>query len=104
MKILHTLALLAASSVSLSIASPLLREQPRQDSGAAIAGGVNICAAVVGFSNGCVNTSTVDSPLFFVCANGLQTLFTCAGGGCRQQNAANLPTCDDGQLFNGTIL
>lgn len=67
------------------------------------AGGANICAAVQGTLNGCVESAAVDQPLFFTCSNGIQTLFTCDGG-CRQQNAANLPTCDNGQLFNGSVV
>lgn len=67
------------------------------------AGGVNICAAVQGTSNGCVESAAVAEPLFFTCSNSVQTLFTCDGG-CRQLNAANLPTCDNGKLFHGSVV
>lgn len=89
------LAALVAMHTSLCLAFPLIGT--RQD------GGVNICAAVQGSSNGCVESAAVATPLFFVCANGVQTLFTCDGG-CKQQNAANLPTCDNGQPFNGSVV
>jgi hypothetical protein len=62
---------------------------------------INICQTVQ-TQNGCIQSASFSSPIFFTCVNGQQTLFTCDGG-CRQQNAANLPTCDNGQLFNGTI-
>lgn len=62
---------------------------------------VNICQTVQ-TQNGCIQSASFSSPIFFTCENGQQTLFTCDGG-CRQGNAANLPTCDNGKLFNGTI-
>lgn len=62
---------------------------------------VNICQTVQ-TQNGCIQSASFSSPIFFTCVNGQQTLFTCDGG-CRQENAANLPTCDNGKLFNGTI-
>ncbi|CAN8103631.1 unnamed protein product [Discula destructiva] len=68
------------------------------------AGGVNICGSVPpGTLNGCIESAAVAQPLFFVCANNVQTVFTCDGG-CRQQNAANLPTCDNGQPFTGSLV
>ncbi|POS72320.1 hypothetical protein DHEL01_v209281 [Diaporthe helianthi] len=62
---------------------------------------VNICQTVQ-TQNGCIQSASFSSPIFFTCVNGQQTLFTCDGG-CRQENAANLPTCDNGKLFNGMI-
>lgn len=94
MKFSPALAALVTLQSSLVLAFPLVARQ---------AGGVNICAALQGTANGCVKSGAVDQPLFFTCANGVQTLFTCDGG-CKQQNAANLPTCDNGQLFNGSVV
>lgn len=95
MKIYKTLAAaLVAAQSSETLGAPLLTRQ---------AGGVDICAAVQGTLNGCVESAAAGQPLFFTCSNGTQTLFTCDGG-CRQQNAANLPTCDNGQLFNGSVV
>lgn len=92
--ILATAALTAGTLSSLATGYPLV---------AARQGDVNICAAVQGTQNGCVESAAAGKQaLFFTCDNGTQTLFTCDGG-CRQQNAANLPTCDNGKLFNGTI-
>lgn len=88
------MAALVAMLSSLSMGLPLDTRQT---------GGVNICAAVEGTLNGCVESSAAGQPLFFTCSNGTQTLFSCDGG-CRQQNAANLPTCDNGQLFNGSVV
>lgn len=66
--------------------------------------GLNICQAVQNAPNGCIESAAVsDQPIFFTCANGTQTLFTCDGG-CRQNNAANLPTCDNGVLFNSMAI
>lgn len=61
---------------------------------------INICQDVK-TRDGCITSAALGS-IYFTCENGVQTLFTCDGG-CRQNNAANLPTCDFGVLFNGTI-
>lgn len=61
---------------------------------------INICEDVQS-KDGCITSASLGS-IYFTCMDGLQTLFLCDGG-CRQDNAANLPTCDYGTLFNGTI-
>lgn len=60
----------------------------------------NICDDVR-TRDGCITSAALGS-IYFTCEGGVQTLFTC-NGGCQQHNAANLPTCDDGKLFTGTI-
>lgn len=62
---------------------------------------INICQDVQ-TKDGCVTSASLGQSIYFTCEDGIQTLYTCDGG-CRQNNAANLPTCDFGALFNGTI-
>ena len=62
---------------------------------------INICDDV-NTRDGCITSAALGQSIYFTCENNTQTLFTCDGG-CRQNNAANLPTCDFGILYNGTI-
>lgn len=62
---------------------------------------INICQDVQ-TRDGCITSAALGSVYFTCGEDGVQTLFTCDGG-CQQHNAANLPTCDNGKLFGGTI-
>lgn len=87
--------LVAVLSSPVAVGFPLIGRQLE---------GLNICQAVQNAPNGCIESAAVSpDPIFFTCANGTQTLFTCDGG-CRQDNAANLPTCDNGVLFNTMVI